>query len=161
MSASLAQGWGANVSSWFRRSDAGARAQADRIHHRLVAGGLGGTLGGAFAIVEDLDLLHVLEGLLQRGLGLVELALQVVGRLEQVVAAPERSLGIGRISEMGGIRDAGTGFLGLDLAIEIARHPVKIGDHHLDLAYPATLLVDLEALEAKKRLSRLHVVFNS
>ena len=31
----------------------------------------------------------------------------------------------------------------------------------IDLAHPATLFVDLEALQPQKRLSRLHVVFNS
>ena len=68
-------------------------------------GGLLGALPHLVALIEQLDLLELLEGLGQRLLGVVELDLQLVGRVLEVLAPLDRGLGIGRIGEMG--RDRG------------------------------------------------------
>ncbi|CAD5247976.1 conserved hypothetical protein [Bosea sp. 62] len=62
---------------------------------------------------------------------------------------------------MGRIGNAGARLFILDLSVEISSHTVEFRDHHLNLAYPAALLVHLEAFETQKGLSRLHVVPNS
>jgi hypothetical protein len=100
------------------------------------------------ALIEHLDLLELLERLAQHGLGVVELRFQLAGRLAQVLAPADRGLGIGRIGEMGGIVDAGAFLLGLDLAVELGRDAVELGDHGLDLSNLAPLLVDLKFLQA-------------
>ena len=63
-----------------------AHGEADAVHLVLLAHGFGGALAGVLAVVEDLELLQFLEGLLELGLGVVELVLQFVGRAAQVVA---------------------------------------------------------------------------
>ncbi|MHC2320341.1 hypothetical protein ACVIHC_007387 [Bradyrhizobium diazoefficiens] len=54
---------------------------------------------------------------------------------------------------MRGIVDPGTLLLGLDLAFEIDRHPLEVGDHGLDLGDPAALLVDLKLLQANEGIT--------
>ena len=82
--------------------------------------------------------------------------LQLVGRALEVVA-PLRSRPWRRSDRRNGrIMDAGAVLLGLDLAFEVGRHAVELGDHALDLRNPAPLLVDLKFLQANERLTRLH-----
>ena len=59
-------------------ANAGAH-QPDAVEVGLLAGVLLGAFAGLVALVEQLDLLQLLEGLGQRGLGFVELALELVG----------------------------------------------------------------------------------
>ena len=116
----------------------------------------GGALGGALAVVEDLDLLQFLEGLAELGLRLVELALQRLGGLAHVVPAGRRRAGIGRIGEMTDIGDSGARLLDGDLPVEFHRHALEIGHHHLDLGHAPALLIDLEAAQADQRVTRFH-----
>ena len=57
---------------------------------------------------------------------------------------------------MGDVVDADPVLLGHDLVLEILHHAVEIGDHHVQLRHLATLLVDLEPLEANETVSGLH-----
>src|SRR6202030_3222681 len=43
-----------------------------------------------------------------------------------------------------------------DLAVELADHACKLGEHHLDLPNAAALLIKLKALQTNKRVPRLH-----
>ena len=54
---------------------------------------------------------------------------------------------------MPGIVDPGALLLRLDLALEIDRHAVELGDHALDLRNPAPLLVNLKFLQPDERLA--------
>ena len=54
---------------------------------------------------------------------------------------------------MRGIVDAGAVLLGLDLALEVARHALELGDHAFDLRDPAALFVDLKFLQADERFT--------
>ena len=105
-----------------------------------------GALARLVALVEQLDLLELLERLAELRLGVVKLGLELVGRALEVFAPRHRGLGIGRIGEMRRIVDPGAVLLGLDLALEVDRHAVELGDHALDLSDPPALLVDLEFL---------------
>ena len=49
------------------------------------------------------------------------------------------------------IANAGAVFLGLDLPVEVARHPVEFADHMLEVGDLALLLVGGEALQAERR----------
>jgi hypothetical protein len=51
------------------------------------------------------------------------------------------------------IVDTGAFLLGLDLALEIDRHALEVGDHAFDLGNPSALLVDLKFLQADERFS--------
>ena len=73
------------------------------------------------ALVEQLDLLELSNASPKRLLGVVELALELVGRALQVLAPLDRRLGVGRIGEMRRVVDAGALLLGLDLALELGR----------------------------------------
>src|SRR5206468_1761344 len=97
-----------------RRSDphAAGAGRADAVELGLLAGVVGGALAQLVALVEQLDLLELLEGVGERVLGLVELAAQFAGRALEVLAPPDRGLGVGRIGEMGRIVDAGAVLLG-------------------------------------------------
>ena len=112
-----------------------------------------GALAHLVALVEQLDLLQLLEGLGQRLLGVVELGLQLVGRMLEVLAPLDRGLGIGRIGEMGRIVDAGAVLLDLDLALEIVGHALELGDHAFDLHDLPALFVDLKLLQANERFA--------
>src|SRR5262249_2320382 len=139
-------------------SDRAARAQhADRVELVLLARVLVGALARLIALVEQLDLLELLEGLAERGLGVVELHLELVGRALEVLFPRHRRLGVGRIGEMRGIVDAGTLLLAPDLAIEVAGHALELGDHALDLSDLAAPLVDLKLLQPDERVTRLHL----
>ena len=74
--------------------------QADGVELGLLAGGRLGALAHLVALVEQLDLLELFEGFRERLLGVVELALQLVGGALEVLAALDRRLGVGRIGEM-------------------------------------------------------------
>src|SRR5262249_18825485 len=102
--------------------------RADAVELSLFAGVLDGALARLVALVEQLDLLELLERLGECHPGILELALELVGRALEVVAPPDRRLGIGRIGEMRRIVDAGALLLGRDLAIEIGRHAIEVGD---------------------------------
>ena len=134
----------------------GAAHRADAVHLGLLARVLGDALAHLVALVEQLDLLQLLERLGERHAGVLELALQLVGRALEVVAPSDRRLGVGRIGEMRRIVDTGAVLLGCDFAIEIGRHAIEIGDHALDLRDPAPLLVDLKFPQANERFTRLH-----
>src|SRR5262249_22388356 len=128
---------------------AGAVAHyADGVELSLLAGAFLGPLAHLVALVEQFDLLHFLERLSERGLGLVELDLQLVGGTLEVLAPLHRGLGVGRIGEMAGIVNPGSVLLGLDLALQIAGDALELGDHTLDLRHLAPLLVDLKLLQA-------------
>jgi hypothetical protein len=49
--------------------------------------------------------------------------------------------------------NAGAVLLGLDLAIEIARDAVELGNHAFDLRDSAALFVDLKFLQANERFA--------
>src|SRR5918998_3066788 len=124
---------------------------------RLIANGLDPALGRALPILEALRLLQVLEGLAEFGLRIVELGMEVLGRLAEIVAPLPSRTGIGRVGEMVRVSDPGFLLFHSDLAIEISRHAVELGDHHLDLCNSPALVVDLKALEADERIPRLHL----
>src|ERR1700694_504783 len=131
---------------------AGAQ-QADGGELGLLAGLFLRPLAHLVALVEKLHLLHFLEGLAERSLGVLELDLELVGRALEVLAPLHRRLGIGRIGEMAGVVNPGAVLLGLDLALEIAADALEFGDHALDLCNLAPLLVDLKLLQANERLA--------
>ncbi len=54
---------------------------------------------------------------------------------------------------MGRIVDSGPVLFGLDLALEIDRHALKIRDHPFDLGDPSALFIDLKFLQADQRVS--------
>ena len=54
---------------------------------------------------------------------------------------------------MARIVNIGTILLGLDLALEIARHAVELCDHAFDLHDLPALLVDLELLQTNERIA--------
>src|ERR1017187_5637911 len=86
----------------------GAEAHGgDAVELGLLARILFGLFARVVALIQHLDLLELLERLAQRGLGVVDLDFELVGRALEVLAARDRGLGIGRIGEMGGIVDAG------------------------------------------------------
>ncbi len=89
------------------RAVGGEAQRGDAVEFGLLARVLVGLLARVVALVQHLDLLELLEGLAQHGLGVVELAFQLAGRAAQVLAPTDRGLGIGRIGEMRGIVDAG------------------------------------------------------
>jgi hypothetical protein len=51
---------------------------------------------------------------------------------------------------VGGIVDAGTVLLDLDLALELSRNAIELGDHRLDLGDLAPFLVDLKLFQTDK-----------
>src|SRR3954447_22078089 len=57
---------------------------------------------------------------------------------------------------MGWVRDAGLLLFRGDLAIQVRRHAIELGDHDFDLRDAPPLFIDLEAFEANKRIPRLH-----
>src|ERR1700742_644522 len=130
--------------------------QADAVEIGLLAGAFLGAFAGLVALVEQLDLLELLERLCQRCLGLFELTAQLVGRTRQIFAALDRSLGIGRISEVRGIVNPGALLFGLDFTLKVDRHALEVSNHGFDLGDPATFLVDLKFLQADQRFTRLH-----
>src|SRR4051795_6836486 len=74
-------------------SGAGAGAhQADSVELGLLAGGLLLALADLIALVEQLNLLHLVEGLAERRFGVVELNPQFVGRALEVFAPHHRGL---------------------------------------------------------------------
>src|SRR5262249_13856590 len=105
-----------------------------------------GPLAHLIALLEQLGLLHLLEGLAESRFGVVQLRFQVVRRALEVVAPLDRRLGIGRVGEMSRIMNAGAILLDLDVALEIAADALELADHALDLGDPATPLVDLKSL---------------
>src|SRR5215831_10982226 len=105
------------------------------------------------AFIEQLDLLHLLEGLAQGRFGIFELDLQILRRVLEVVAPLDRRLCIGRIGEMARIMNAGAILLDLDVALEIAADALEFADHALDLGDPTTPLVDLKFLQANECLA--------
>src|SRR5471032_2383812 len=115
-----------------QKSNSGVRGtgvephRGDAVEFGLLARILLGLLARVVALVEHLDLLELLERLAQRGLGVVDLDLELVGRALEVLAPADRGLGIGRIGEMGGIVDTGTVLLELDFAVEFARDAVEV-----------------------------------
>src|SRR5262249_52710411 len=116
---------GHRLRRWELRAGAVAH-QADGVELGLLAGVLLGALAHLVALVEQLDLLHFLERLAERGLGILELRLELLGRALEVLAPLHRRLGIGRIGEMSGIVDAGALLLGADLAIEIGPDALEL-----------------------------------
>src|SRR3954469_9137692 len=109
-------------------SGAGAGAhQADSVELGLLAGGLLLALADLVALVEQLDLLHLVEGLAERRLGVIELNPQLIGGALEVLAPRHSGLGIGRIGEMGRILNAGPVLLGFDLALEVDAHAFELG----------------------------------
>src|SRR5262245_43667108 len=115
-----------------------------------------GPVAQLVALVEQLDLAHLLERLAERGLGVLELELEVVDRAQEVLAPEHRRLGIGRIGEMRRIVNPGSVLLALDVAVELAADALELGDHRLDLEHPAAPLVDLKFLQANECLACLH-----
>src|ERR1041385_5784494 len=69
---------------------------ADAVELGLLARVLGDALARLIALIEQLDLLELLEGFGERHAGVFELALQFVGRALEIVAPPDRRLGVGR-----------------------------------------------------------------
>src|SRR5438094_3134328 len=69
--------------------------QADGIELGLLTRALLGAFAHLVALVEQFDLLELFESLAERGLGVVELHFELVGRTLQVLAPLDRSLGIG------------------------------------------------------------------
>src|ERR1700754_728496 len=129
------------------RPDTGAH-KSDAVEIGLLAGAFLGALAGLVALVEQLDLLELLEGLRQQALGVFELNPQFVGRAGQIFPTLNRRLGIGRVCEVRRIVDPGALLFGLDFAFEVDRHALEIGDHAFNLGDPSTLLVDLKFLQA-------------
>jgi len=105
------------------------------------------------ALVEHLDLLHLIESFRESTLGVFQLALEVDRRAPQILAPLDRGLGVGRVREMRRIVNAGALLLRLDLAIEVAGDSLEFADHDLDLSDLAALLIDLEPLQANERLT--------
>src|ERR1700729_1395897 len=95
-------------------------------------------------------------GLLLCRLRLLDLTQKLCDRALEIVASDRRRPGVGRIGEMGGVGDTGALLFVGDLAIEVAGHARKLGQHHLDLANTAALLLKLKALQTNKRVPRLH-----
>ena len=54
---------------------------------------------------------------------------------------------------MRGVVDTGAILFGLDLALEVARDAIELGDHAFDLRDPAALFVDLKLLQADERFA--------
>src|SRR5215475_4616892 len=143
------------------RGDAAQSHGADGVELGLLAGGLLGAFALLVAFVQQLDLLKLLESIVERRLGVVELYLQLVGRTLEVLAPLDRRLGVGRIGEVRRIMDAGAVLFGADFAVEIAGHAVELGDHALDLGHLAPLFVDLKLLQPNERFARLHHSYSS
>jgi len=59
--------------------------QSDRVELGLLAGIFLGPLAQLVALVEQLDLLHFLEGLAEGGLGVLELDFELIGRALEVL----------------------------------------------------------------------------
>ena len=116
-------------------------------------GGLFGAFPHLVALVEQLDLLELLEGLGEGLLGVVELSLQFVGRVLEVLAPLDGGLGVGRIGKMGGIVDPGAVLFDLDLPFKIGGHALEFGDHALDLHDLPALFVDLKLFQANERIA--------
>src|SRR5471032_3546302 len=137
-----------------QKSNSGVRGtgveahRGDAVEFGLLARILLGLFARVVALVEHLDLLELLEGLAQHGLGVVELGFQLTGRSLEVLAPADRGLGVGRIGEMGGIVNTGAFLLGLDLAVELGCDTIELGNDGLDLSNLAPLLVDLKFLQA-------------
>src|ERR1700686_5355278 len=139
-----------------RRGDSAHAHQRDIVEFGLFGGVLGLALADLVAFVEQLDLLEFLESFRQRQLGVLELGAQFVGGALEILAAPDRGLGVGRIGKVARIVDAGAILLDLDLTLQIGGHALELGDHGLDLRDLAPFLVDLKLLQANKRLTGLH-----
>src|SRR5215813_6614782 len=137
-----------------RASGAGGAAdQADGIEGSLLARSFLLALTHLVALIEQLDLLHLLEGLAQRPFGVLKLDAQLIGGTLEIVAPVYRSLGIGWVGEMARVMNPGPVLLHLDLALKIDRHTVEFGNHALDLRNPAPLLVNLKFLQPDERLA--------
>src|SRR5262249_37944969 len=144
-----------------RRAEVGLRLRAGAHHVHGLGFGLGadiplGPLAHLVALVEQLGLLHLLEGLSESRFGVLQLHFQFVRRALEVVAPLDRRLGIGRVGEMTRIMNAGAILLDLDVALEIAADALELADHGLDLGHPATPLLDVKFLQANGRLAGLH-----
>src|SRR5439155_5730275 len=138
-------------------SEAAARArQAHAAEVDLLAGMLHRAFADLVPLVEQLDLLELLEGFAEGGFGVVELVLELLRRAAEIVATGHRGLGIGRIGEVPGIVNSRALLLDLDLAVEIARHALELGDHALDLRHLPAPFLDLKFLQAEQRFTRLH-----
>src|SRR5262252_5918820 len=90
-----------------RSGACGAAQQADGVEIGLLARCYFLALAHLVALVEQLDLLHLLEGLAKRRLGVLELDAQLVGGTLEIVAPVHRRLGIGRIGEMSRVVNPG------------------------------------------------------
>src|SRR5262245_4538861 len=137
-----------------RSGSLGARAaahHAERLRPDLAR--FLGAFAHLVALVEQFDLLHLLEGLVESRFGVLELDLQVVRRALEVVAALDRGLCIGWIGEMTWIVNTGAILFGLDLAFEIAADALELADHGLDLGDPTPPLVNLKFFQANECLS--------
>src|SRR5262249_25756861 len=90
------------------RSDPGSDPhRADAVGSGLLGHIVGGALTRLVALVEQLDLFQLLERFRKRKPRLLELGLQLIRRALEIVAPGHRCLGVGRISEMRRIMDAG------------------------------------------------------
>src|SRR5688572_23519139 len=133
---------------------AGAVAHhADGIELGLLAGLFLGPFAHLVALVEQLDLLELLERFAEMRLRLVELGPKLGHRALEVLTPLHGGLGIGRIGEMRRVVNAGTILFGLDLALEVARDAIELGNHAFDLRDPAALFVDLKLLQANERFA--------
>jgi hypothetical protein len=54
---------------------------------------------------------------------------------------------------MARIMNTGAILFGLDLALEVARDAIELGNHAFDLSDPAALFVDLKFFQADERFS--------
>src|ERR1700722_7876401 len=122
---------------WRRVDDAVASSPRD---------GFGQAIVGFVTHFQRLELEEFGLGFLLRGLCLLDLTQKLCDRALEIVTSDRRRPGVGRIGEMGGIGDAGTLLFVSDLAIEVAGHAGKLGQHHLDLPNTAALLLKLKAL---------------
>jgi len=130
--------------------------QADGVELGLFVGGLFGALAHLVALIEQFDFLQLFKRFRKRILGLVELALEFVGRPLEVFTAGDRRLRIGRIGLVSGIVNVRSVLLDHDLPVGIIGHALELGDHHLDLRHLAALFINLKALQADQCHTRLH-----
>src|SRR5690606_18794876 len=72
------------------------------------------------------------------------------------VTALPRGLGESRIGEMVDVGDAALFLLGSDLKLQLPRHTLELGDHHVELSDLLALFADLKSLQPHQVLSCLH-----
>src|SRR5271166_6885111 len=98
------------------------------------------------ANVDRLDLEEFCLRLFLRGPGFLDLNRKLGKRAFEVIASNRGGPGVGGISEVTRIGDAGALLFGPNFAIEFGSHPSELDKHHFDLPHPPALFFELKAL---------------